>query len=111
MLIGMSTNRKPVFGVIGIPFQKVNDQRIFAPEVLIGSVADQKAYKYRDEEWKEVEKRNRKDSELIVATSNSRSNSFQDSYVNHFKAKNILAGGSGRKVHFLINLDRFGNKG
>ncbi len=103
VLIGMSTNQKPSLGIIGIPFQKVNQDRIFAPEVLIGSVKDQKAYKYRNNEWKELKKRDRKDSELIVATSVSRSNSFQDSYVEHFKARNILAGGSGRKVFFVLN--------
>jgi hypothetical protein len=52
VLIGMSINKSPSLGIIGIPFQKVNGERIFAPEVLIGSVNDKKAYKYQNNEWK-----------------------------------------------------------
>ena len=52
VLIGMSTNKNPSLGIIGIPFQKINEERLFAPQVLIRSVNDQKAYKYRNNEWK-----------------------------------------------------------
>jgi hypothetical protein len=31
VLIGISTNNNPALGVIGIPFKKINDKRIFDP--------------------------------------------------------------------------------
>ena len=52
VLIGMSKNKSPSLGVIGIPFKKVNNERIFMPEVLIGSIKDKKAYSYMSGECK-----------------------------------------------------------
>ncbi len=48
----MSTNKQPSLGIIGIPFKKIDDKRVFDPEVLIGSVKDQKAYKFQNNQWK-----------------------------------------------------------
>ena len=42
----MSTNNHPSLGVIGIPFQKFGENIIYSPEILFGSVNDQKAYKF-----------------------------------------------------------------
>lgn len=66
----------------------------------MGSVEDAKAYKFKaDQKW--IELKTRKPlSETTVTTSNSRSNFIQENYIKYMNAKNIQAGGAGRKVKF-----------
>lgn len=38
VLVGLSHKNKPVAGVIGTPYQQVNEQKVYNPVVSIGSV-------------------------------------------------------------------------
>jgi len=40
VLVGISYKKRPLMGIIGIPFAKIDGQRVFKPIVTVGSVID-----------------------------------------------------------------------
>jgi 3'-phosphoadenosine 5'-phosphosulfate (PAPS) 3'-phosphatase len=44
ILIGLSRKERAYLGVLGLPYQKVDQKIVFEPEILVGTVEGKKAF-------------------------------------------------------------------
>lgn len=71
VLIGLSYQKKPEAGIIGTPYKKLGDKKVFEPVVTIGSVQEKETIDFNGLQWKNKMKKSPQNP-IVVATSNSR---------------------------------------